>query len=370
MGSEHAFPGNQDGCFASRGYTHPLIVSWPARIKQVGGLRSQFAHITDIAPTLYEAAGIAPPKWVNGIEQTALEGTSLIYTFDDANAPSRHHIQYFASRGNRAIYKDGWWAGDLVNYTWEPNGALPGNESRNPNYNVHPWELYHLNDDYSQADNLAAKYPEKLKELQQLFDEEAKRNHVYPLLPKTGAIPTPQQKGQTTFVYRDGIDRLQSLIAPKITGRAYTLTADVDIPADGAEGVIFAQGSRYGGTTLFLSNHRVVYELNAFGNRSGQIVSTDPLAPGKAHIVIQVLPDGASRARVPEQTQSAKQLPGTATLAINGKPEGTGHLVNININAGGETLDIGSDLGSPVSPDYQSPNRFTGKIDAVTIQLQ
>jgi arylsulfatase len=364
------FQGTKTDASHLGGTRDPLIVSWPARIKQVGGLRSQFAHITDIAPTLYEAAGIAPPKWVNGIEQTALEGTSLIYTFDDANAPSRHHIQYFASRGNRAIYKDGWWAGDLVNYTWEPNGALPGNESRNPNYNVHPWELYHLNDDYSQADNLAAKYPEKLKELQQLFDEEAKRNHVYPLLPKTGAIPTPQQKGQTTFVYRDGIDRLQSLIAPKITGRAYTLTADVDIPADGAEGVIFAQGSRYGGTTLFLSNHRVVYELNAFGNRSGQIVSTDPLAPGKAHIVIQVLPDGASRARVPEQTQSAKQLPGTATLAINGKPEGTGHLVNININAGGETLDIGSDLGSPVSPDYQSPNRFTGKIDAVTIQLQ
>jgi arylsulfatase len=364
------FQGTKTDASHLGGTRDPLIISWPARIKQVGGLRSQFSHVNDIAPTLYEVAGITPPKYVNGVQQTPLEGTSLVYTFDHPSEPSHHHVQYFASRGNRAIYKDGWWAGDLVNYTWEPNGEIPGYESQNPNYNIHPWELYHLTDDYSQADDLASKYPAKLKELQLLFDEEAKRNHVYPLLATTGAIPTPQRLGKSTFIYRDGVDRLQGLIAPRITGRAYTLTADIEIPERGAEGVIFAQGGKYGGTTLFVKNNRIIYEINAFGNLSGQIISSEPLSPGKAHVVIGLVPDSVGTIQSSKRVAAKGLLAGTATLLINNKPEGTGRFKNINGDSSGETLDIGSDLGSPVSTEYKSPNRFTGKIETVAIQLQ
>lgn len=148
------------------GTTDPLVISWPKRIKDAGGIRPQFGHVTDIAPTLYDAAGITLPSSVNGIAQIPLEGASLVYTFDQPNEPSRHHVQYFATSGNRSIYKDGWWAGDLLRSTWEPSRTPPGTDAQGPqDYDVHPWELYSLNEDYSQSNNLADKYPEKLKEL-------------------------------------------------------------------------------------------------------------------------------------------------------------------------------------------------------------
>src|SRR6185437_9420857 len=172
------------------GTRDPLVISWPAGIKDAGGLRSQFSHVTDIAPTLYQVAGIVPPKEVNRVRQSPLAGVSLAYTFDHPNAPSRHHVQYFEARGNRSIYKDGWWAGDVVRETWESHGGVGANT--NSNVNLRPWELYDLTKDYSQAHDLAKRYPEKLKEMKQLFNEEARRNHVYPLLPKTGSLPLPQ----------------------------------------------------------------------------------------------------------------------------------------------------------------------------------
>lgn len=349
------------------GTRDPLIISWPARIKDVGGLRSQFSHVTDIAPTLYEAAGITPPTTVNGFTQTPLEGVSLLYTFDHPDAPSRHHIQYFASRGNRAIYKDGWWAGDRVNFTWERNGGV-GAEIQNPDYNIHPWELYNLTNDYSQAVNLADKYPKKLKELQQLFDQEAKRNQVYPLLQKTAEFPTPQHLGKTTFTYYEGTERIPAPLAANFAGKAYTLTADIDVPASGVNGVIFSQGSRYGGTTLYVKDNHVIYEVNAYGNRSGQLKSSHVLSPGRSHIAVELVPEPANAHEAPGDDHP-KSLPATATLTINGNVEGTEHFLNVNVRPN-ETLDIGSDLGSPVSPEYQSPNRFTGRINAVTIQLK
>jgi arylsulfatase A-like enzyme len=363
------FQGTKEDASHLGGSRDPLIISWPARIKQTGGLRSQFAHLNDVAPTLYEAAGITPPKSVNGVSQTPLEGTSLVYTFDHPDEPSHHHIQYFATSGNRAIYKDGWWAGDRLRYTWEPNGIAGGEAEVPTEYNVHPWELYNLNEDYSQADDLAAKYPEKLKELQQLFDEEAKRNHVYPLLPAYGSLPSTQPAGKTTFIYREGVDRLTNRVAPALGGKPYTLTADIDIPPSGANGVIIAQGGKYGGFTLFVKNNHVVYEINAFGNRSGQVVSVDPLAAGKAHIVVSLTQEKPGQEANTASFAIRKAHPGAASLQVNGKPEGSAQFANVSGGAS-ETLDVGSDLGSAVSTDYQSPNRFTGKIEAVTIQLQ
>ena len=338
------------------GTTDPMIISWPARIHDKGGLRTQFQHVTDIAPTLYEAAGIKAPDIVNGTEQIPLEGSSLLYTFDHPNEPSNHHVQYFATVGNLAIYKDGWWAGRRAWSPWEP--APPGGADKQP------WELYHISDDYSQAHNLAAQYPNKLKELQQLFDEEAKRNNVYPIFQPAGKQPLPGGD-RKLLVFRDGVERLPNAVLPHTAGRSYTLTADIEIPASGATGVILAQGSRYGGFTLYLENGHVIYEVNAFGNRTGRLVSKNLLRPGHAHISLKIEPQFAADSLV-----GALAKAGIAQLTINGADQGKASFTNINGDSYTETLDVGSDLGSAVSFAYHSPNRFTGKIDQVTVQLQ
>jgi arylsulfatase len=365
------FQGTKQDASHLGGTTDPLVIAWPGHIKDAGGLRTQFSHVNDIAPTIYDIVGIKPPAVVNGTQQLPLEGTSLKYTFDHPHEPSHHHIQYFATSGNRAIYKDGWWAGDLYRETWESPTALPGGINQTPN--THPWELYNLNDDYSQAHNLASKYPEKLKELQTLFDQEAKRNHVYPLLPGYQGYPVGQAAGQTIFTYREGVDRIVPRIAPFLSGHAYTITADVDVPQQGADGVIIAQGSRYGGISLFVKDGHVVYEINAYGNRSGQLISSDSLQPGKAHIVVSLTPQNGIQGPPTGPFLSLRppstNIPGTGELSVNGQPQGHADFVNVNVSAN-ETLDVGSDLGSPVSPNYKSPNRFTGKIDKVTIEVK
>ena len=338
------------------GTTDPMIISWPTRIHDKGGLRTQFQHVTDIAPTIYEAAGVKAPDVVNGTEQIPLEGSSLLYTFDHPNEPSNHPLQYFATVGNLAIYKDGWWAGRRAWSSWEP--APPGGADKQP------WELYHVSEDYSQAHNLAEKYPEKLKELQKLFEQEATRNDVYPIFQPSGKqlLPGGDRK---LLVFRDGVERLPNAVLPHIVGHSYILTADVEIPASGATGVILAQGSRYGGFTLYLESGHVVYEVNAFGNRAGRLVSQGPLKPGKAHIVLKVEPQIAAGSPVGSLAKS-----GTAQLTINDTDQGKASFDNINGSSYTETLDVGSDLGSAVSSAYHSPNRFTGKIDQVTVQLQ
>ena len=338
------------------GTTDPMIISWPTRIHDKGGLRTQFQHVTDIAPTIYEAAGVKAPDVVNGTEQIPLEGSSLLYTFDHPNEPSNHPLQYFATVGNLAIYKDGWWAGRRAWSSWEP--APPGGADKQP------WELYHVSEDYSQAHNLAEKYPEKLKELQKLFEQEATRNDVYPIFQPSGKqlLPGGDRK---LLVFRDGVERLPNAVLPHIVGHSYILTADVEIPASGATGVILAQGSRYGGFTLYLESGHVVYEVNAFGNRAGRLVSQGPLKPGKAHIVLKVELQIAAGSPVGSLAKS-----GTAQLTINDTDQGKASFDNINGSSYTETLDVGSDLGSAVSSAYHSPNRFTGKIDQVTVQLQ
>jgi arylsulfatase A-like enzyme len=346
------------------GTTDPMVISWPARIQHGGGLRTQFQHVNDIAPTIYEAAGVQVPDVVNGTKQLPLEGSSFLYTFDHPEEPSHHHVQYFAMVGNIAIYKDGWWAGRHYYSPWEQGSPW----TKGANAEKNPWELYNLNEDYSQAHDVAAKYPDKLKELQALFDEEATRNQAYPLF-QSGANQPPRAGGNELAVYRDGVDRLPNAVVPHIVGRKHTITADIEVPAQGANGVIVAQGSRYGGFTLFVKDGHVIYEVNAFGNRAGQLVSQGSLKPGKAHIVLEVDPDSASPNNATLLSQPAPK-PGTASLTINGVAQGKASFTNFNGSSYTETLDVGSDLGSPVSSAYQVPNRFPGKIDEVTIQLR
>ena len=334
------------------GTTDPMIISWPARIHEKGGLRTQFQHITDIAPTIYDAAAIKTPTTVNGAAQLPFEGSSLLYTFDQPDAPTHHTQQYFATVGNIAIYKDGWWAGRRAWSSWEqrPSGGA----------DKQPWELYHVSEDYSQAHDLASQDPAKLKELQQLFDEEANRNQAYPLFQPGGSQPL--EGGQRKqVVLGEGVTRLPNATIPHLAGRAYTITADVEIPKPGVSGVLIAQGSRYGGFTLYVQNGHVVYEVNAFGNRTGRLVSQASLQPGRSHIVLDVDPDAGGNTQV---------KPGTASLTVNGAAQGKAAFTNLNGNSYTETLDVGSDLGSPVSTAYASPNRFAGKIDRVAVEIR
>jgi arylsulfatase A-like enzyme len=337
------------------GTRDPMVLSWPARVKDAGGLRTQFQHITDIAPTIYEAAEVSLPKAVDGVDQMPLEGESLLYTIDHPDAPSRHHLQYFAAEGNIGIYQDGWWAGRLYQMPYERHTEEDGT-----GLDRHPWELYHLTDDYSQGHDLAAAEPAKLKEMEALFDTEAKRNNVYPLTQGKFELPSPAD-GRKQFVYRAGVDRLTDFVVPLIAGRSHTLTADVVIPAGDAHGVLVAQGGRYGGFTLFVRGGHAVYEVNAYGNRSAQLVSADALKPGPAHIVVAVAAD---------EKGSPVARGGKVAMQINGVNEGEKVFPNLVGKQHGETLDIGKDLGSPVSADYAVPFAFNGSIDRVTVEMR
>jgi arylsulfatase A-like enzyme len=360
------FQGTKQDASHLGGTTDPLVIYWPGHIKSPG-VRGQFSHVVDIAPTIYDIAGVKPPDEVDGVKQAPLEGTSLVYTFDNPNVPTRHTVQYFTTSGNRAIYKDGWWAGDRYHSTWET--PLPVSNT-DKDLDIHPWELYNLNDDYSQAHNLADTNPEKLKELIKEFDEEATRNHAYPLLPARSSPLDAQLKGKTVFTYRSGVERLPLRYAPGLYGHAYTIDADVLVPTDGADGVIVAEGGVLGGFSLFVKDSRVYYEINVANDHSDQLAANTTLRPGLTHIQLSVTPDSppAPAAGGAQPLGFRGPVAGDVKLSINGTQAGESHFSGIY--GSGETLDVGSDLGSPVSLEYKTPNRFTGKIDLVTIAIK
>lgn len=301
---------------------------------------------------------------------------SLVYTFDNAEEPSRHTLQYFTTKGNRAIYKDGWWAGNRYMYMWEPGFNNPN--ATDKDIDVRPWELYNLNEDFTQAYNLADKYPEKLKELLQVFYSEAKRNKAYPILPKMSGNPNFSIAGQKVFTFHSGVKYLPLSRAPNLSRGAYTITANVDVPASNAEGVIIAQGGLLGGVSLFVKNGRVHFEMNLSNKNVGQLVSNKFLRAGKSQIKLTFTPQSATKPELQIDGQSGTAVSGRpdgssevdVRLLINGEPSGQTHF---SIENGGrirETLDIGCDLGSSVSPEYKSPYRYTGKIDTVKIEMK
>ncbi|HEY4904309.1 MAG TPA: arylsulfatase [Candidatus Sulfotelmatobacter sp.] len=344
------------------GTRDPLIVSWPGHITQAGGIRSQFTHINDVAPTIYELASITPPAEVNGIKQTPLEGVSFAYTFDHPDAPGRHKTQYFEMLGSRGIYKDGWWAGSFDHIPW-PTEKSPFNSAPEPK----PWELYHLDEDFSQAHNLAAQYPDKVKELEALFDSEAKRNHAYPLEPLRNDVPFITN-AKTSFVYRSGQQPIPAASAPRVSQRGHVITAELNIPTSGATGAIVVEGGRYGGFTLYAKSGSLIYESNVNGHRVGQIVSSERLSPGNVTVAVAFTPDNP----VPEQTTAPltppRLVPGVITLSINDKAVGSGHIPGIGNNT--DTFDIGYDRGSPVSASYTSPFAFSGVVESLRVDLK
>lgn len=345
------------------GTRNPLVVSWPKGIRARGEVRGQFGHATDLAPTIYELAGVTFPDTVEGIKQVPLEGKSLAYSFADPKAETPRARQYFEIGGTRGIYEDGWWAGSR-NVTPNPASALAVGPA-----GPRDWELYNLKDDFSQARNLAAQRPDKVAELSASFDREAKRNDVYPLSPVAGVGRPNPAAGRTTFVYRAGVRRIPSRSGPDVTRRAHLVAAELNHPARGGDGVIVADGGRWGGFSLFVKNGRLVYEANYRGNRTGHIVSDRPVPKGRAQVSFEFVPAPDAKLGEPAPGAIAEPVPGVGKLFIDGKPAGEGKIERIFYGPY-ESLDIGADLGTPVSSDYKTPFAYGGDLTKVTVELK
>ncbi|MEM1428990.1 MAG: arylsulfatase [Pseudomonadota bacterium] len=344
------------------GTRNGMVISWPQEIADAGGIRTQFHHAVDIAPTILEAAGLREPGTVNGVPQIPMAGTSMAYSFADADAPGTRLTQYFETGGHRAIYHDGWVASSFHGAPWNLTGSI--------GFDDNVWELYDIEADFSQAHDLAAEHPEKLAELQEIFDAEAGKFGVFPLDDRfTERAIDPERpsltKGQTRFEYRPGTIRLPEGTSPAVYQRSHDIRADIVIPAEGAEGVILAAGGSSAGYSLYVEDGRPVYEYNFFGLARYRLAASNPLPEGRHTILLsyQQQPiDGPSIAG------------GAATLSVNGAEVDSGVIERVAPIAFSttETMDIGSDLGATVSLDYEdrAPFAFTGEIERVVIELK
>lgn len=346
------------------GTRNGMVISWPARIKDKGGIRSQFSHVIDIVPTIYEANGITPPTVMDGAQQKPLEGTSLVYTFDNANAQTRHSTQYFELVGNRAIYKDGWMASTTpLRLPWVTSGY-------EPNPNDFKWELYNINEDFSQANNLAEKNPGKLKELQDAFDVEAKKYNVYPLDSSFAsrvdpAIRPSLTRGRAEFTYYPGMVRIPEGSAPDFKNKSWVITAEVTIPENGANGVLATIGGRSCGWALLMQDRKpqFVYALSNQTKHKFRIASNQPTPAGNHVVRFNFKYDGGGIGKG-----------ATGTLYMDGKQVAEGRIpqtVPIRFSAD-ETFDVGEDTGTPVVEDYldKMPFPFTGTLKKFVVILE
>ena len=342
------------------GTRNGMVVSWPKGIKDRGGLRSQWHHCIDVVPTIYEVCGITAPASVNGVAQKPIEGVSMAYTFDDAKAKSRRTTQYFEMLGNRAIYHDGWVACTTPPLPpWDPGSA---EEDVITGYR---WELYHTDEDFSQAVDLAAKNPEKLKELQLLFYTEAARYDVLPLdNSKTArldpAIRPSLTRGRKSFTFYDGQTRIPEGASPDIKNKSWSVTAEIEVKRDSG-GMIITQGGLFSGWALYLDKGKPVFHSNFCDVAHYQVAGKEPLAPGRHTLKTDFAYDGGGIGRG-----------GTATLSVDGKPVAEGRIertvpIRVSLDEG---LDVGEDTGTPVNLGYDVPFRFSGEIRKVTIDLK
>ena len=340
-----------------------MAMSWPGHIKELGGIRTQFHHIIDIVPTILEATGIEAPSVVDGIKQKPIEGISMAYTWEkeNATAPSRRRTQYFEMFGNRAIYHDGWVAA-----TPPPQPPWLMGTAKMPALNDYKWELYNIAEDYSENNDLAAQNPEKLKELQKLFMSEAEKYQVLPLdnsiLARLLAPRPSATAGRTVFTYSGEVSGVPEGNAPNILAKSYSISAEVVIPADGAEGVINTLGGRFGGYGLYLLKSKPVFTYNFLALERIRWEGPEALSPGKHTILFDFKYDGPGMAKG-----------GTGILSVDGKevarktmPHTIPALMTID-----ESFDVGVDTRTSVDDnDYQPPFRFTGKLDKLTIKLE
>ncbi len=342
------------------GTRNPLVVSWPNRIKAKGEIRSQFHHVVDLAPTVLEAANIPEPKTVNGVTQQPMEGVSMVYTFDDARAAERHTTQYFEIFGNRAIYHEGWVAATVHKAPWE---AAPRRRLADD-----VWELYNVNEDFSETNDLAKATPAKLKELQAVFMTEAEKYRVLPIddrslerLDPAMAGRPDLMAGRKSLTVYEGMTGMMENAFINIKNQSFTVTAEVEIPSGAANGVILAQGGKFGGWSVYARDGRPAFTYNHVGLREYTITASERVAV-KATITVDFAYDGNGRGKG-----------GTATISINGKPVGSGRIdaTNANVFSADDAADVGIDEGTNVSSAYrQHDNRFTGRIDKVRVDVQ
>ena len=344
------------------GTRNGMAVSWPKRIKAKGGIRSQFGHVIDVAPTILQAVGLPEPKVVNGTRQIPMEGTSLVYTFDDPKAKERHRTQYFEIAGNRAIYHDGWFARTIHKAPWEPKPRRALQQDT--------WELYDVRNDFSLANDVAKAHPRKLAELEALFMKEAAKYHVLPLddrfLERTDAraVGRPDlMGGRTSLTLAEGMTGMMEAVFINVKNRSKTITAEVEVPQGGANGTILAQGGRFGGWSLYVKDGVPGYEYNFLGLQRTSIAAQKPLAPGKHTVRFDFAYDGGGPAKG-----------GVGTLSIDGEKVAEGRIpvTQAGIFSADETADVGIDLGTPVveAVGAEAKSRFTGRIPKVTVETR
>jgi len=345
------------------GTRNPMIISWPDKIKDKGGLRNQFMHVIDIVPTIYEVCGVTAPLELNGVQQKPIEGTSFAYTFakDSTNAKGRHHKQYFELGVNRGLYFNGWMASALSFPPWQSiRGEFDPDKQK--------WELYKIDEDFSQSNDLAAKYPDTLRILQDIWWAEASKYNVLPLDWRASIRLNSEAMGRPSLIgnrksitYYPGIIALPDGASPPMLNKSWTITADFDVPDKNANGMIITHGGLEGGYGLYLREGKPVFVYNYLSIDRPTFVAKEPLPKGKNKLVINFVYDGGGAGKG-----------GQLTITANGKKIGEGRLaktIPVQFSLG-EGIDIGMDTGSPIDFTYKLPFAYTGKIEKVTVDLK
>ena len=344
------------------GVRNPLAISWPARIKDNGGVRPQFHHVIDIAPTIYEACGITFPTMLNGVAQKPIEGVSMAYSFDSEKAPGHRRSQYFEMFVNRAIYSDGWWAASRTGIPWESGPAKPIDPD------TATWELYNLDEDFSQANDVAAKNPGKLRELQDQWWAAAARYNVLPLDGRKTERLSAELQGRpslagnrTSYTYYPGTLAVPSGSAPKILNKSFTITANIETSGKATDGAILSFGGSDGGYGLYVREGKPVFVGNFLNRSLTRAASTAPLPAGAVKLRAEFAYDGGGLGKG-----------GKLSLFVNDQKVGEGRMEQtqaLTLGLGG-TLDVGADTGTPVDEIYTPPFAFGGTIKQVTLDLK
>ncbi|WP_217478482.1 arylsulfatase [Pararobbsia alpina] len=339
-----------------------MVVQWPNGIKAKGQMRRQYTHLVDVVPTILDAVGVPAPKIVNGVAQLPMAGVSMRYSFDNANAPEQHRVQYTETVGNRSIYQDGWLAATVHSALWEP-------ELRTSDFSKDKWELFNLREDPGQATDLSAQYPDKLEKMKALFISEARKNNVFPLDDRRAERLNPEVAGRADIMQ----GRKELTIYPGMPGLtensfintksvSHTITAELEIPKEGANGVVMSQAGMFGGWSLYVKNGHPKYVYNWLAREKYVIESSEALPTGHVTLVYDFNYEGGEQ----------KGKGGTGTLYVNGKKvaEGkVGKTMGALYSLAAETANLGEDAYSPVTDDYDPwNNAFTGTIDKVTVK--
>ena len=347
------------------GTRNGMVVSWPKGIKAKNEIRPQFSHVIDVAPTVLQAIGLPEPKSVNGVKQIPMAGTSLVYSFEDGKAKERHTTQYFEVAGNRAIYHEGWFARTIYRAPWEakPRRTLQDNSA---------WELYDVRSDFSLANDLAKKNPKKLAEMQKLFLAEAAKYGVLPMDDRiferldAELVGRPDLMGKrTSLTLAEGMTGMLEGVFINVKNRSKTITAEIEVPANGGNGTVIAQGGRFGGWSLYVKDGVPAYDYNFLGLQRTSIVSSKKLGAGKAELRFQFDYD---------YDGGGKGKGGKGTLYVNGEKVGEGRIerTEAGIFSADETADVGIDLGTPVveAIGSEAKSRFTGRIPKLTVDVK